>query len=329
MRYLVTGGCGFIGSHLVEALLARGDTVTVLDDCSTGTPANLARVAVHPGLRIVRGSVCDDLAVDEAMAEAARVIHLAAAVGVNRILEQQVASIVTNVRGTEIVVRAAWAHGRLPVFLASSSEVYGKLERVPFREDDDSVLGATSLHRWSYACAKAMDEYLALAYWRERKLPVVVARFFNITGPRQSPHYGMVLPRLCRAALAGQPLPVHGDGRQSRCFLHSADCVAGVLALIDCPQAIGEVVNIGGAEEITIADLAAMVLRETGSTAGIEVIPYAKAYPQGGFEDMRRRVPDTSKLVRLTGWKQRHDLRGIVRDCIDSVRRDPAAAAAR
>jgi len=317
MRYLVTGGSGFIGSHVVEALLARGDTVTVLDDFSTGQTANLQSVVENPRLVRVSGSVGDELAVDEAMAGCDRVIHLAAAVGVTRILERKVASITTNVRGTEVILRAAWAHGRLPVFIASSSEVYGKLDRFPFRENDDSVLGATSLHRWSYACAKAMDEYLALAYHAERGLPAVIARFFNTTGPRQSAAYGMVLPRFVAAAREGRAIEVYGDGQQSRCFLHVKDAVAGILALMDCPAAVGQVVNIGSSEETTILALAERVRTAVGGNPPAVVFrSYTEAYPQGGFEDMRRRVPDTTKLRELTGWAPSRDLDGIIREMI-------------
>jgi UDP-glucose 4-epimerase len=316
MHYLVTGGAGFIGSHLAEALLARGDTVTVLDDCSTGSLDNLAAVAAHPRLTVIHGSVCDEVAVDEACAKAEAVVHLAAAVGVRRILDHQVASIVTNLRGTEAVLRAATAHDRLPFFLASTSEAYGKLEHAPFAEGDDAVLGASVLHRWSYACSKLMDEFLALAYWRERSLPVRIGRFFNTTGPRQSPHYGMVLPRFCAAAKAGQPLEVHGDGQQTRCFLHVDDAISALLALQACARAVGEVVNIGAAEEITMLDLARRVVTLSGSGSPVKLVPYDQAFPQGGFEDLRRRVPDVGKLQRLTGWRQRHDLDGIIRDCL-------------
>ena len=312
MRTLVTGGSGFIGSHLVEALLARGEAVTVLDDLSTGGRDNLAAVAGQDRLTVITGSVCDEVAVDEAITGCDRVIHLAAAVGVQRILDRRVQSIITNVRGTEVVLRAAWGHGRLPIFLASTSEVYGKLDRAPFREDDDSVLGATGLHRWSYACAKAMDEYLALAYHAERGLPVHIGRFFNVTGPRQSPAYGMVLPRFVAAARTGADLEVHGDGGQTRCFLHVQDAVRGVLALVDCPQALGQVVNIGGEREITMADLAALVVATLGSRSRVRLVPYAEAFPQGGFEDMRRRVPDTTRLRHLTGWAPTWSLEDII-----------------
>jgi UDP-glucose 4-epimerase len=315
MHYLVSGGAGFIGSHLVEALLARGDEVTVIDDYSTGSPDNLRSGIADRKLHIIHGSVCDDLVVDEACTNVEAVIHLAAAVGVKRILDEQVRSIVTNLRGTEVMLRAATAHGGLPFFLASTSEVYGKLEQAPFREGDDSVLGASSLHRWSYACSKLMDEFLALAYHRERRLPVVIGRFFNITGPRQSPHYGMVLPRFCAAARRGGALEVHGDGRQTRCFLHVKDCISALLLLLSCPAAVGEVVNIGGAEEIAIADLAQRVISLAGSGT-LTQVSYDQAYPQGGFEDMRRRVPDVGKLVRLTAWRQNLDLSAMIRDCL-------------
>jgi UDP-glucose 4-epimerase len=316
MHYLVTGGAGFIGSHLVDALLARGDVVTVLDDCSTGTLRNLAAVSGHARLTILHGSVCDEVLVDEACAQVDAVVHLAAAVGVRRILEKQVGSIVTNLRGTEVMLRAAQAHRSLPFLLASTSEIYGKQNQAPFKEDDDSVFGASSLHRWSYACSKLMDEFLALAYHRERALPVTIARFFNVTGPRQSPAYGMVLPRFCTAAKRGDSLEVHGDGGQSRCFLHVRDAVTAILALLGCSAAVGKVVNIGSAEEITMRALAERVVQLAGSTATVQLVPYAQAFPQGGFEDMRRRVPDVSRLQSLTGWKQTLDLDATIRDCL-------------
>ncbi len=316
MHYLVTGGAGFIGSHLVDALLARGDAVTVLDDCSTGTLRNLAAVSGHARLTILHGSVCDEVLVDEACAQVHAVVHLAAAVGVRRILEKQVGSIVTNLRGTEVMLRAAQTHRSLPFLLASTSEIYGKQNQAPFKEDDDSVFGASSLHRWSYACSKLMDEFLALAYHRERALPVTVARFFNITGPRQSPAYGMVLPRFCTAAKRGDALEVHGDGGQSRCFLHVRDAVAAILKLLGCSAAIGQVVNIGSAEEITMRALAERVVALAGSNAPIRLVPYAQAFPHGGFEDMRRRVPDISRLHALTGWTQTLNLDATIRDCL-------------
>jgi UDP-glucose 4-epimerase len=316
MHLLVTGGAGFIGSHLVDALLARGDRVTVLDDCSTGSLRNLAQAAGHARLTILHGSVCDEVLVDEACAQVDAVVHLAAAVGVQRILDKQVSSIVTNLRGTEVMLHAAQAHRSLPFLLASTSEIYGKQERAPFKEEDDSVLGASSLHRWSYACSKLMDEFLALAYHRERGLPVSIARFFNVTGPRQSPAYGMVLPRFCAAAKAGRALEVHGDGQQSRCFLHVRDAVNAVVALLGCEAARGKVVNIGSAEEVTMRALAERVVKLAGGDAPVRLVPYAQAFPQGGFEDMRRRVPDVTRLRSLTGWTQTLDLDATIRDCL-------------
>ncbi len=325
MHYLVTGGAGFIGSHLAERLLAAGHRVSVVDDCSTGDVANLAAVLERADFTHHNGSVCDEILIDEICLDVDAIVHLAAAVGVQRILDQRVRSIVTNLRGTEVILRAATTHGRIPVFLASTSEVYGKAAKVPYAEGDDSVLGPTSVHRWSYACAKAMDEFLALAYHRERELPVRIGRFFNITGPRQSPHYGMVLPRFCRRAVAGAELEVFGDGRQTRCFLHVEDCVEAVMALLACQAAVGRVVNIGGEEEVTITGLAERVIAQAGwgpgiprvgGGCGICYVPYADAYPGGGFEDMVRRVPDTGLLRELTAWAPQRDLNGIIADSL-------------
>jgi UDP-glucose 4-epimerase len=325
MRYLVTGGSGFIGSHLVEALITRGDRVLVLDDHSTGSIDNLATMHRADAISLIHGSVCDQLLVEECCQQVDRVVHLAAAVGVKRILDRQVNSIITNLHGTETVLRAAHAYGRLPVLYASTSEVYGKQAHTPFREDDDSVLGASSLHRWSYACSKLMDEFLALAYHRERTLPITIARLFNVTGPRQSPHYGMVLPRFCASALAGKPLEVHDDGAQSRCFLHVHDCVAAILALIDCPAAVGQVVNVGAVQEVSILELAMRVIRLAKSASTISHVAYAQAYPQGGFEDLRRRVPSVERLQALTGWHQSLDLDATILDCLAWQRTRPGS----
>ena len=315
MRYLITGGAGFIGSHLTEALIARGDQVLILDDFSTGSRANLASLGTHPGLTVITGSVVDRSLAERAMADVDQVVHLAAAVGVRKIMQERVSGIRTNLVGSETILAAA-AERRLPLFFASTSEVYGKSTRPAFAEDDDSVIGSSSLHRWSYACAKLMDEFLALAWFHERQLPVTIARFFNVTGPRQSPEYGMVLPRFCRAALAGAPLEVHGSGKQSRCFLHVADAVAAILALLNAPAAVGQVVNIGSDEEVAIGDLAKKVVAAAGSSSLIQPIPYATAFPDGGFEDMQRRLPDTRKLERLTGWKRQHDLGRTIQDSL-------------
>ncbi len=320
MHILITGGAGFIGSHLVDALLARGDRVAVIDDCSTGSLDNLRQVAGHERLSIIHGSVCDELAVDECCAQFRPdlVIHLAAAVGVKRILERQVGSIVTNIRGTEVVLRASAQHGAKRVIIASTSEVYGKQDKIPFREEDDAVLGSTSLHRWSYACAKMLDEFLALAWHRERSLPVTVTRFFNITGPRQSAAYGMVLPRFCQAALRDATLEVHGDGEQTRTFLHVADAVSAIIALAGCEAANGRVVNVGGTEEVSMRSLAQAVCAAAG-TGRITLVPYASAYPTG-FEDMRRRVPDTTRLRQMTGWIPTRPLRQIIADALADAR---------
>ncbi len=312
MRYLITGGAGFIGSHLTEALLARGDAVTVLDDFSTGRAANLPR---HERLTIITGSVCDPATVAAAANGADHLVHLAAAVGVRKIMHERVGGIRTNLMGSEAILQVAESR-RLPLFFSSTSEVYGKNTVVPFREDDDSVFGASSLHRWSYACSKLMDEFLALAYVHERRLPATIGRFFNVTGPRQCPDYGMVLPRFCAAALTGTALEVHGSGEQRRCFLHVADCVRAVLLLIDCPAAVGEVVNIGSDEEISIRALAEQVVARARSPAPISTIPYAAAFPEGGFEDMQRRVPDTAKLTRLTGWTRERTLAQTIDDAL-------------
>jgi UDP-glucose 4-epimerase len=313
---LITGGAGFIGSHLAQALLARGEQVRVLDDLSTGDRANLAGLAVEFRL----GSVTDPLAVADAVAGCDRVIHLAAAVGVKRILAEPISSITTNIDGTRLVLEAC-GRDDIPVLVASSSEVYGDSAAASFHEGHHLHLGPSAIHRWSYACSKLLDEFLALAWHRERGLPVLVTRFFNITGPRQSPAYGMVLPRFAAAALAGQPLQVHGDGEQSRCFLHVTDCVRAVLALIDQPAAIGQVVNIGSREEITIGELARRVVDQAGSTSPIAFIPYAQAYPEGGFADMRRRVPDVTRLNQLTGWTPTLDLAATIADALVWARR--------
>jgi UDP-glucose 4-epimerase len=322
MHILVTGGAGFIGSHVVDALLARGDQVTVLDDCSTGSLKNITAHDNNPRFIMRHGSVCDEVLVDEVCQGVNAIIHLAAAVGVQRILDKQVGSIVTNLRGTEVMLRAAHTHGRIPIILASTSEVYGKLERAPFREDDGTQFGSSALHRWSYACSKLMDEFLGLAYFRERQLPVTIARFFNVTGPRQSGAYGMVLPRFCQRALRGSALPVHGTGEQTRCFLHVHDAVSALLALLASDKAVGQVVNIGSDEEISMRALAEKVIRLARSTATVELIPYAQAFPNGGFEDMQRRVPDVTRLQQLTGWQRRYSLDATIHDMLSQLTTD-------
>lgn len=316
MKYLVTGGAGFIGSHLTERLLRRGDQVTVLDNLSTGNSRNLERI--RNDVTVVQGSVLDPLLVDELVEDVDIVVHLAAAVGVRLIVEKPLRSFITNIKGSENVLEAAHRH-RKKVLIASTSEVYGKNERGPFKEDDDRVLGSTTVLRWGYSTSKAVDEILAFAYHRERGLPTVVVRFFNTVGPRQSPAYGMVIPRFVQQALKGEPLTVYDDGLQTRCFCHVIDVVNGVVALLDEPRAEGDVFNIGSTEEVSILDVAQRVVAITGSSSEIQHIAYEEAYEKG-FEDMRRRVPDTSKINALVGWESTYTLDAIVREVVDDMR---------
>ncbi len=318
MRILITGGAGFIGSHLAERLLAEGHRVTVLDDLSTGRRENLAAMEGDERFALVEGDILDRALVQRLVAQADTVFHLAAAVGVKLIMEQPSRGILTNVGGTENVLLAA-AQGGTPVYLASTSEVYGKAARFPFSEDDDLTIGATVNLRWSYASAKQLDEFLALALARERGLPVVILRFFNTTGPRQSGRYGMVLPNFVQAALEGRPLLVHGDGTQSRCFAHVADAVEALVRLMATPAAIGRVFNIGTDEEITIRALAERVIALTGSDSRIEHVPHEQIYPEG-FEDMQRRVPDVSRLQRTIDFRPRLPLERIITDLIAEKR---------
>ena len=318
MNVFITGGCGFIGSHLAEALLDRGDRVHVLDDLSTGSMANIAHLAGRAGFSYRIGSALDVPLVTEFVDAADVTVHLAAAVGVRLIVERPVHTIETNVRATEVVLAAAAKKGRL-VVVASTSEVYGKSVTVPFREEQDLQLGPTTHSRWAYACSKALDEWLALAYWRERKVPVIVTRFFNTVGPRQTGQYGMVLPSFAAQAVRGEPITVYGSGEQSRCFGHVRDAVEALLRLIATPQAVGEVFNVGATEEVTIRALAERVREAAGSTSPIRFVPYAEAYA-AGFEDMMRRVPDVSKLVRLTGFRPEIPLERIVRDVVEDQR---------
>jgi UDP-glucose 4-epimerase len=301
MRVLITGGAGFVGSHLSDGLLARGDEVFVLDNLSTGSIANIAHLRRHPRFHYVIESVTNEPVLAELIDQCDVVVHLAAAVGVKLIVEAPVHTIETNVHGTEVVLKHANKKKKL-VVIASTSEVYGKSASVPFREDADLVLGPSEKHRWAYACSKLIDEFLALAYWKERKLPVVIIRLFNTVGPRQTGQYGMVIPNFVRQALAGQPITVFGDGTQSRSFTYVGDVVRAMLALIDEPRAIGQVFNIGNGEEISIGALAERVRSLAGSSSPIVTIPYAQAY-EAGFEDMPRRVPDISKIRSLVGYE--------------------------
>jgi UDP-glucose 4-epimerase len=318
VRALITGGAGFIGSHLAEALLESGIQVQVLDNLSTGSIENIRHLKGREGFDYCIDSVDNEPLLAELVDAADVVFHFAAAVGVKLIVEQPVHTIETNVHGTEVVLKHANKKKKL-VVVASTSEVYGKSDRVPFREDSDLVLGPTPKHRWAYACSKAIDEFLALAYWKERKLPVIIVRFFNTVGPRQTGQYGMVIPNFVRQALAGEPVTVFGDGTQSRSFTHVADVVRALTALIKEPKAIGEVLNIGNVEEITINGLAERVIAQTGSSSRIRLIPYDEAY-ESGFEDMPRRVPDLTKIRAMIGYEPRHGLEDILNDVIRHFR---------
>jgi UDP-glucose 4-epimerase len=319
MRHLITGGAGFIGSHLCDELLARGDEVHVLDDLSTGSIENIRHLKGRPGFDYTIESLNNTAIVAELVDDADVVYHLAAAVGVQLIVESPVRTIETNVHCTEIVLAQA-SKKKKPVFVASTSEVYGKSRDLPYREDGDLMLGPTVRGRWSYACSKALDEFLAIAHWKERKLPTVVGRLFNTVGPRQTGRYGMVIPNFVRQAVAGEPLTVFGDGTQSRCFCHVSDVVRALADLMRRDDAYGEVFNIGADEEISILDLARQVQRMTGSKSEITIVPYEEAY-EPGFEDMQRRIPDTSKIRSLLGWHPTKSLAEILSDVIDEHRR--------
>jgi UDP-glucose 4-epimerase len=325
MRVLITGGAGFIGSHLSDACLARGDEVYVLDDLSTGSIDNIRHLRGQPRFHYTIESVHHAPTVAELVDQCDVVVHLAAAVGVRLIVESPVRTIETNVHGTEVVLAQA-NKKKKKVLIASTSEVYGLSTDVPFREDGCLVLGPTSKGRWSYACSKAIDEFLALAYWRERKLPTVIVRLFNTVGPRQTGQYGMVVPTFIRQALTGRPITIHGDGTQSRCFTDVSDVVSALLGLIDHPDAVGEVFNIGSGEEVTIQALAERVKALAGSSSEIVHIPYEQAYGEG-FEDMPRRVPDIGKIGRLIGYRPRRSLDEILTGVIDFFRDAPSAPA--
>ena len=316
MRYLITGGAGFIGSHLAEALVARGDHVIILDNLSTGRSENLAEIAGD--VELIHGSVLDALLVDEFVSRSDVVVHLAAAVGVRLIVEQPLRSLITNIRGSENLLEAAHRYRR-KILIASTSEVYGKNPRASFREEDDQVLGSPGVSRWSYSTSKAVDEILAFAYHREKELKTVIVRLFNTVGPRQTGAYGMVLPRLVDQALSGAPLTIYGDGQQTRCFCHVHDVVAALLSVLEEPGAEGDVFNIGSTEEVSILEVARRIIDATGSNSEVSLVPYDEAYGEG-FEDMRRRVPDTSKLRSLTGWEPRHRLDEIIAEVVAEQR---------
>jgi len=316
VRYLITGGAGFIGSHLSDALLHRGDSVTVIDDLSTGSIANIAHLKENPRFSYVIDTMMNAPLLAELVDGADRIFHFAAAVGVKLIVENPVRTILTNVGSTELLLATA-CKKRKKLLIASTSEVYGKSEDVPFREDGDLVLGPTTRGRWSYACSKAIDEFLALAYWHERGCPTLIARFFNTVGPRQTGRYGMVVPRFVMQALRNEPITVHGDGSQTRCFTHVSDSVRAAIALMDSDQTVGEVFNVGAEEEITILDLAERIRELMSSDSEIVLVPYAEAYGEN-FEDMPRRVPSLQKIQAVVGFEPRMDLEETLQSIIVS-----------
>ncbi len=314
MHYLITGGAGFIGSHLTDSLLDAGNQVTALDDLSTGRLTNLERAFEQERFEFVEDSVLDERTVDTLVRDCDAVVHLAAAVGVKLVVEQPLRSMILNIRGTENALAAAYRYDKT-ILLASTSEVYGKSPHMPLAETADRLLGPPTVARWGYSTSKAVDEVLAAAYHRDHGLRTIVVRPFNTAGPRQSPAYGMVIPRLVRQAIAGEPLTVFGDGTQTRCFCHVGDVVDALVRLLREPRAIGEVFNVGLDEEISIRELAEKVRKRTGSTSPVELIPYERAY-EAGFEDMARRVPDTRKIAALTGWQPRRTLDEILKEAI-------------
>ncbi len=320
MRYLITGGAGFIGSHLADRLLARGDSVLALDDLSTGSSRNIAHLSDHPGFRFVQGSILDHPVVAGLVADSDAVVHLAAAVGVRLIVEKPLESLLTNIRGTEIVLDAV-AEGGRKILITSTSEIYGKNASGPLREDADRILGSPFKARWSYSTAKAVDEILARAYWHDRGVPSIVVRLFNCVGPRQTGEFGMVVPSFVRQALAGQDITVYGDGTQRRCFCHVLDTVGALVAVLDHPGAVGDVFNVGAPHELSMNELAERIVAASGSRSRILHIPYDEAYEEG-FEDMERRVPDVSKIKALTGWEPALGLEQIIEDAIEFERTD-------
>lgn len=316
---LITGGAGFIGSHLAERLLADGHRLTILDDLSTGRYTNIAHLEERDGVEIIIDTVLNETLMEELIRRSDRVFHLASAVGVKLIMEQPVKTIETIFGGTDTVLRYCTRY-RKRVLIPSTSEVYGKGTSVPFQEDDDVLTGATSKHRWAYACAKALDEFLALAHWRETHLPVAIIRLFNTVGPRQTGQYGMVVPRFVEAALKNEPLIVYGDGQQTRCFGHVADVVEGLARVLETPACFGQVVNLGSDLEVSIDELANLTVKLTGSRSEIQHVSYSEAYGEG-FEDMRRRVPSLAKAARLLNYHPTRDLQAIIQDVAAEMRK--------
>ena len=318
MKYLITGGAGFIGSHLSDALIARGDQVVVLDNLSTGNKSNIEQLLPNPNFTLIEGSILDTQLVNEVVESVDHVLHLAAAVGVFNIIDKPLESLTTNLRGTENILEAATKHTK-EVLVASSSEIYGKNSNVPLHEESDRIVGSPLKSRWSYSEAKAIDESMAIFFHQEKGLTVRIVRLFNTVGPRQVGHYGMVVPRFVAAALKNEPLTVYGSGAQSRCFCHVYDAVRGILAIIDSPATVGDAFNIGNNHEVTIEELAQSVIQQTGSSSQITKIPYEAAY-SAGFEDMQRRVPDISKAKKVVGWSPSLSLAEIISDVAHHLR---------
>jgi len=322
MKILITGGAGFIGSHLADKLISEGHVITVIDDLSTGRYSNVAHLEGHERFHLIIDTVLNTELMEDLVRETDRVFHMASAVGVKLIMDHPVRTIETIFRGTDVVLGLCSRY-RKRVLIPSTSEVYGKGISVPFKEEDDLLTGATDKHRWAYACAKTLDEFLALAHWKETRLPVVVVRLFNTVGPRQTGQYGMVVPRFVRAALRNEPIEVHGDGTQSRCFGHVSDVVEGLTKLLDIPECFGQVINLGNDQETSILQLADKAIALTGSSSQILFIPYSEAYGEG-FEDMRRRVPSLEKAKKLIDYKPTRSLENIINDVATEFRKEVA-----
>jgi UDP-glucose 4-epimerase len=318
MKYLITGGAGFVGSHLADKLHREGHDITVIDDLSTGRYSNVAHLEGQERFQLIIGTILNEGLMERLIRDTDRVFHMASAVGVKLIMEQPVKTIETIFHGTDIVLKYCSRY-RTRVLIPSTSEVYGKSTQVPFSEDNDILKGSTSKHRWAYACAKELDEFMALAHWKETQLPVVVIRLFNTVGPRQTGQYGMVVPNFIKAALENKPIPIHGDGNQSRCFGHVSDIVEGLTKAIETTECFGQVMNLGNPEEVSIKELAEKIIEKTGSTSQLEFIPYEVAYGTG-FEDMQRRVPDIAKANRLIGFQPTKTLDNIISDVVSEFR---------
>jgi len=325
MKILITGGAGFVGSHLADKLIAQGHEITVIDDLSTGRYSNVAHLEDTERFRLIIDTVLNEKLMEELIRETDRVYHMASAVGVKLIMERPVRTIETIFRGTDVVLGFCSRY-RKRVLIPSTSEVYGKGASIPFKEDDDLLTGATDKHRWAYACAKTLDEFLALAHWKETRLAVVVVRLFNTVGPRQTGQYGMVVPRFVHAAIRNEPIQVHGDGTQSRCFGHVDDIVEGLVKLLETPACFGQVINLGNDEEVSIKQLADKAIALTGSSSEIQFVPYEEAYGEG-FEDMRRRVPSLDKSKQLIGYQPTRSLEDIINDVANEFRNEASAAA--